>query len=191
MRIKMRRKILPIVLASLCITAPLLACSMYLGGPDAPYPEITPSGGARDIENAWADAVAISSDGSITVIFQEAQLTAYLREKLEASPNNTLHNVQVFLRDGRIRVFGLLSTGPVSASVLIALRPEVTDQGGVNLVVEQAQLGPLDLPGEILGAVSSLLTGAFTGQVGSLATGFMIQEILVGDGLIAMRGVLR
>lgn len=185
------RKIPSLTLALLCLTAPILACSVYLGGPGAPGPEITPVGGANEIEKAWSDAVTLSGDGSVVVIFEEAQLTAYLQEKLEASPNNTLHSAQVFLRDGRIKVYGMLETGSFSASVLISLRPEITEQGGINLVVEQAQLGPLDLPGEILGAVSGLLTGAFTGQVGSLATGFMLQEILVGDGIIAMRGVLR
>jgi hypothetical protein len=185
------RKTLPLLVAIGCLAAPLLACSLYLGGPGAPYPQVTPAGSARDIEQAWADAVALSGDGTVTVVFQEAQLTAYLREKLEASPGNTLHDVQVFLRDGRIHVYGILETGSVTASVLISLRPEVTEQGGVNLVVEQAQLGPLDLPGELLGAVSGMLTGAFTGQVGTLATGFLIQEILVGDGMIALRGVLR
>jgi hypothetical protein len=187
----MLRKTLPLLVAIGCITAPLLACSLYLGGPGAPYPEITPAGSAQDIEQAWADAVALSGDGAVTVIFKEDQMTAYLREKLAASPNNTLHTAQVFLRDGRIQVYGMIDAGSVSASVLISLRPEVTEQGGVNLVMEQAQFGPLDLPGGILGAVSGLLTGAFTGQVGTLATGFMIKEILVGDGMIAMRGVLR
>jgi hypothetical protein len=185
------RRLSSVSLALLCLTAPILACSVYLGGPGAPGPAITPAGTAKDIEKAWKDAVSVSGDGSVVVIFEEPQLTAYLQEKLEANPNNSLHSAQVFLRDGRVKVYGMLESGSFSASVLVSLRPEITPQGGLNLVVEQAQLGPLDLPGEILGAVSSMLTGAFTGQVGTLATGFMIQEILVGDGKIAMRGVLR
>jgi hypothetical protein len=179
------------LLAVFCLTAPIIACSVYLGGPAAPGPEILPSGTAQDIESAWENAIAVSGDGSVVVIFEEAQLTAYLQEKLAANPTNSLHSAQVFLRDGRVKVYGMLESGSFSASVLISLRPDITPEGGLNLVVEQAQLGPLDLPGEILSGVSSLLTGAFTGQVGSYATGFMIQEILVGDGKIAMRGVLR
>jgi hypothetical protein len=182
---------LRICLAVFCLAAPILACSVYLGGPDRPGPEIIPSGSAQDIENAWANAVSVSSDGSVVVLFEESQLTAYLQEKLAANPGNSLQSAQVYLRDGRVKVYGMLESGSFSASVLISLRPDITPEGGLNLVVEQAQFGPLELPGEILGAVSSVLTGAFTGQVGSYATGFMIQEVLVGDGRIAMRGVLR
>jgi hypothetical protein len=52
-------------------------------------------------------------------------------------------------------------------------------------------VGPLNLPAGLLSAVSDVLTEAFTGQVGSIATGFLVQEVLVGDGQIAIRGILR
>ncbi len=156
-----------------------------------PGPAITPEGDQQSMEKSWTDAAALSGDGSVTVVFTEAQMTAYLQQRLESNPNNTFHNAQVFLRVGRIKVYGTLSAGGTSASAILVLRPEVTGEGKINLIMEQAQVGPLDLPAGLLSAVSNVLTEAFTGTVGSLATGFQVQEILVGEGQIAIRGILR
>jgi hypothetical protein len=170
---------------------PAVACTAYLGGPDIPGPAITPVGNPEDIEKAWSDAVSISTDGTVLVVFTEAELTAYIQQKLNTDPDNSFHSAQVFLRDGRIKIYGILDTGLVSASVLIILRPEVTADNKINLILEQAQVGPLNLPGDLLSAVSDMLTEALTGQVGSPASGFQIVEILVGDGQIAIRGTIR
>jgi hypothetical protein len=168
-----------------------LACSIYLGGPEPPGPEITPQGDRASIERAWADAVSLSSDGTVVVVFSETELTAYLQQRLEANPNNTFHSAQVFLRDGRIKIFGTLSAANASASALLVLRPDVTGEGKINFVMEQAQVGPLDLPAGLLSAISDVLTEVLTGSVGSLATGFQAKEVLVGNGQVAIRGVLR
>lgn len=184
------RRILPLSGAGLALLLALLACTVYIGGPEPPGPEITPVGNAQSIEKTWSDAVSLSADKTVVVVFSEAQLTAYLQQKLEANPDNSFHSAQVFLRDGRVQIYGILSAGDVSASAILRLRPEVTDQGKINFALEQAQVGPLNLPPGLLSAVSDGLTEVFTGQVGSIATGFLIQEVLVGDGQIAIRGIL-
>jgi hypothetical protein len=185
------RKNGPLFLSATGAVLAALACSVYLGGPEPPGPEITPAGDPKTIEQAWTDAVALSTDKTVVVVFSEAELTAFLQQKLEANPDNNFHSAQVFLRDGRIQVYGILVAGDASASAILRLRPDVTDQGKINFVLEQAQVGPINLPHSLLSAVSDVLTEAFTGQTGSLATGFLVQEILVGDGQIAIRGILR
>jgi hypothetical protein len=185
------RKVVPPLCAAAGVVLAALACSVYLGGPEPPGPQITPAGDSQSIEKAWSDAVALSKDKTVVVVFSEAELTAFLQQKLEASKDNSFHSAQVFLRDGRIQIYGILSAGDASASAILRLRPEVTDQGKINFVLEQAQVGPLNLPAGLLSAVSDVLTEAFTGQVGSIATGFLVQEVLVGDGQIAIRGILR
>jgi hypothetical protein len=186
-----RRSFLPFLLLGLAAALPALSCSVYLGGPEAPGPAITPVGDAAAIEKAWRDAAALSADGSVTMVFDEAQLTGYLQQKLDSRPDNNFRTAQVFLRDGRIKIFGLLAAGSTSASVLLVLRPEVTPQGRINFVLEQAQVGPVTLPPGLLSAVSDVLTEVLTGSVGSLATGFQVKEVLVGEGQIAINGVLR
>jgi hypothetical protein len=186
-----RRTFPPHWIVLLATALPALGCSVFLGGPEAPGPEITPVGDMDSIEQAWTDAVAFSAEGTVVVTFSEAQMTAFLQQKLDANPDNTFHTAQVFFRDGRIKVYGVLSGGSVTASAILILRPEVTPEGRIDFVMETAQVGPINLPAGLLSAVSDVLTEAFTGSVGSLATGFLVQEILVGEGQIAISGVLR
>jgi hypothetical protein len=186
-----RRIVSPFWAVFLAAAFPAIACTVFLGGPEPPGPEITPVGNKESIEQAWDDAVALSPDGTIVVIFSEAQMTAYLQQKLDANPDNTFHTAQVYFRDGRIKVYGILAAGSTSASAILVLRPEVDDEGVINFVMEQAQVGPVTLPAGLLSAVSDVLTEVFTGSVGSLATGFQVQEILVGEGQIAISGKLR
>ena len=186
-----RRMISPCWPLLLAAGLPALACSVFLGGPEPPGPEITPVGDKETIEQAWADAVAFSPDGTVVVTFSEAQMTAYLQQKLDANPDNTFHTAQVYLRDGRIKVYGILAAGSASASAILILRPEVDAEGGIQLILEQAQVGPLNLPSGLLSAISDVLTEVFTGSVGSLATGFQVQEILIGEGQIAISGKVR
>lgn len=186
-----RRTFPPLWFVLIGMVLPALACSVFLGGPEPPGPEITPVGDMDSIEQTWADAVSLSGDGTVVVTFSEAQMTAYLQQKLDANPENTFHTAQVFFRDGRIKVYGMLAGGSVSASAILILRPEVTAEGKIDFILEQAQVGPLTLPSGLLSAVSDVLTEAFTGSVGSLATGFQVKEILVGDGQIAISGVVR
>jgi hypothetical protein len=186
-----RRVISPFWVIFFAAAVPAIACTIFLGGPEPPGPEITPVGDKESIEQAWDDAVALSLDGTIVVVFSEAQMTAYLQQKLDANPDNTFHTAQVYFRDGRIKVYGILAAGSTSASAILILRPEVSEEGGINFVMEQAQVGPLTLPSGLLSAVSDVLTEVFTGSVGSLATGFQVQEILVGEGQIAISGKVR
>jgi len=186
-----RQPFLPLQAVFLGMALSALACSVYLGGPEPPGPEITPVGDKESIEQTWADAAVLSSDGAVTVVFSEAQMTAYLQQKLAANPKNNFQSAQVFFREGRIKVYGIFATGSATTSAILILRPEVTSQGGINFILERAQVGPLTLPGGLLSAVSDVLTEVFTGSVGSLATGFQVKEILVGDGQIAISGVVR
>jgi hypothetical protein len=186
-----RRTFPPLFLVVIGMALTAFACSIYLGGPEPPGAEITPVGDKESIEQAWADAIALSADGSVVVTFSEAQMTAYLQQKLGADPENKFQSAQVFFRDGRIKIYGILSAGSASASTILILRPEITAAGGIDFVMEQAQVGPITLPSGLLSAVSDVLTEVLTGSVGSLATGFQVKEILVGDGQIAIRAEAR
>lgn len=177
----------PFIAVFVFLTILSLACSTNLGGPSAPGPEITPEPNFTGLDDIWASAFRNASNGSVTVILTEAQLTAYLQAKLAADPNNSLQNAQVFLRDGKIQVYGLIITDAASTSALIGLRPVVSGDGSLQLEVAEAKVGPVDLPEQLLTTISRMISEALTGQIGKYATGVRIEEVLIGDGQLAMR----
>ena len=85
----------------------------------------------------------------------------------------------------------MLEAADLSASALVVLRPLISDAARLTLEIDTLQVGPLQLPAQSMSALSQALSEVLTGEVASLATGFQVQEVLVAQGQIAIRGVLR
>jgi uncharacterized protein YpmS len=169
----------------------LAACTLYLGGPQPPP---TPTPVASEVpfaEQAWRDAIAQSAGGQVIVIFTQEQLTDFLNLRLSAQPQSRLKSVRVILDQGTLSVYGLLEAASLSASALVVLRPLISDAARLTLEIDTLQVGPLQLPAQSMSALSQALSEVLTGEVASLATGFQVQEVLVAQGQIAIRGALR
>jgi hypothetical protein len=169
----------------------LAACTLYLGGPEPPP---TPTPATTDppvVVEMWRDAIAQAVDGQVIVVFTEGQLTQFLNQRLAADPAGRLRSVRVVLDQGNLSLYGTVEAAELSATALLVLRPLVSDAGRLTLEIDSLQVGPLRLPASSMTALSQALTEVLTGEISSLATGFQVQEVLVAQGQIAIRGALR
>jgi hypothetical protein len=164
-----------------------LACSLSLDGPTPPGPILTPDATQPDIDTVWSQAYSARQNGQWIVIFNENQLTTYFESQLAKRPDIPLQEPQISLRDGAIGVYGRYQTEYLTALVRIMLQPNVREDGTVEWSVTNAQFGSAQVPAGVLSALTDTLNGALTGKVGSIATGFKIKEVLIGDGQIAIR----
>lgn len=177
--------------AALCLSA--LACQVDIGGPAAPGDPIPVSTeAAAHVRDAWQSAVAGAvRTGSVTLLFDESQMTSFLALRLQAQEDPLLHEPQVFLRRGVIEVYGLTRRGPLQASVLITIAPQLDSDGSLTFQVISADVGPLPLPDAIRDSLSAILTEALTSPLGSLATGLRITSIAIADGQLALVAEVR
>jgi hypothetical protein len=169
-----------------------LACSLDLGGPSPPAPltQVKPKAAAT-LGSAWESAVLNAVDQEVTVIVDEKQLTAYLALRMQDIEAPISVSPQIFLRDGLMRIYGLTSRGPFQASFLIAISPEVDSDGNISFDLVEAKLGPMAAPAVLRNSISAILTEAFTGKLGPMATGIRINTIAISDGEMAIVGKLR
>ncbi len=169
----------------------LVACTLYLGGPEPP-PTATPvTTETPVVVEMWRQAIAEAVDGQVVVVFTEDQLTQFLNQRLVSGPASRLKSVRAVLDQGSISLYGRLEAADLSASALLVLRPFISETGRLTLEIDALQVGPLRLPAESMSALSQMLSEVLTGEVASLATGFQVQEVLVAQGQIAIRGALR
>jgi len=170
-----------------------LACTIDVGGPDAPGPVITADSAAGEqVRQTWQSAIqSAAQDGVVRVILNEEQLTGFLAQRFASSDHPLLSDPQVFLRQGTIQVYGIVERSVLSGSILIVVRPDVTDQGEIRFDVAEANIGPVPAPAALRDTISALLTEAFTGSIGTLATGIRIQSLVIADGEMAIVGELR
>jgi hypothetical protein len=180
-------------LAIVALTATMLACSIFVGGPTYPEPPAAPSGEATQglqtqVERALADS---AQTGTLTLEFTEAQLTDYVASTVGTQPNPVISEPQVQLRDGLMTVNGKVQTGIFLANARITTQFSVDQSGKPQIEITQADLGPLRAPEALRTAISASLRETFTGALGPAAIGFRLQSIHIADGTMTITGSVR
>ena len=168
-----------------------LACDLAVGGPTPPGSPIPVSTeAAGQLTEVWKSAIANAQNGQVSVIINETQITSFLALKLSQQQNPPLTDVQVYLRDGKVQIFGNAKAGSVSTTALVVLGVNVSAEGQISFAVEKADFGPVPVPKSLLETLSSSLNEAFTGKVGTFATGIKITSIGIADGNMAIIGAV-
>jgi hypothetical protein len=75
--------------------------------------------------------------------------------------------------------------------VLLSISPILDADGTLAFEVTSADLGPVPAPEGIKESLSALVTEAFAGPIGSLATGLRVTSIAIEDGELALVGEMR
>jgi hypothetical protein len=181
------------MLAMSVVLLATFACQINLGGP-VPPAESTPvdAAGAADLEAAWEEAVASAAGtGEILLILDEHQLTNFLQKRLAERESPLLQNPEIYLRDHAIHIYGLAERGLVKANAYVSVKPIVDEDGEIAFELMAADFGPVPAPEVLKNTVSAILTEAFSGTVGTLATGIRVTTLAISDGQMAIVGTLR
>ena len=184
---------LPLGLSALGLIVAGLACQINVGGPTPPSEPIQVSTlEAMQLEENWRAAFeADPIDGRVTVVITERELTAFLAARMADAQNPLLKEPQVRLQAGEIQIFGVATAGPLEASALLSIQPLVDSEGVLAFNITTAEVGPLPIPDTLKQGLSDLLTEAFTGNLGSVATGIRITSLAIADGEASIVGELR
>lgn len=175
--------ILPLILAA-------LACSVFVGGPS--YPETAIPVSTEDIgivEKQFGDAATnAATSGTLTLNITESQLTSIVAQKLSEQTDPFITDPQVYLRDGKIQIYGKAAQGNLQANVRIVLTATLDDNGKPVISVVSVDFGPLPAPESMNKAIGKMVDEAFTGALGPAATGFRLKSITIADGTMTLTG---
>lgn len=165
-----------------------MACQINVGGPEPPAESIVASEhGAEQLTSNWESALSLET-GEVRLVITEQQLTSFLLERFGRDEEPILRRPQVFLREGEIRIYGTASAGVFEAGALLSVQPIVGSSGEIEFKITTAKFGPVPAPEALTLVLSELLTEAFTGTLGSMATGIRITSLVVTDGQVAIIG---
>lgn len=197
MRIK--TYIVPIFLLSLVLTS--LACVVFVGGPDySNLPPIPVSvAAAESIKDEIKRAVEAAADtGVITVNLTEPQITSYLAARLQNEPSlqqsdkkPLITDPQVYLRDGKMQIYGKTQQGLFTANIGIIVDVGVDANGQPQIDIASADFGPFPAPKGLKDAITALVREAYTGSLGPVATGLRIESISITNGVMTVTGRIR
>ncbi|MEE8119968.1 MAG: hypothetical protein V3T55_00460 [Anaerolineales bacterium] len=189
-RLTYRAFALASILASLVLAS--LACQIDVGGPEPPFPLIAADDqAANDVTNLWQSALDSALDsGEVMLILDENQLNAFVAKRL-AAEDSLLQEPQVFLRQNAIQVYGYVIQGIFRANIHLSISPILDQEGRISFELTLASVGPIPIPEAVKNTISAILTEAFTGTLGSLATGIRVSSLVINDGQLAIVGELR
>jgi hypothetical protein len=185
-----KKRTLLISIFTLAIT---LACTIFVGGPEYPQPPIPISAEALTSlqEQIKAAVEAGATTGEVTLTMSEVQLTTYLTFKTIQDPTPMFTDPQVYLRNGQIQIYGKTRQGNFTANIGIVLAVGLNVDGRPELQLVSADFGPFPLPEGLNKAITAVIEEAYTGSLGPVATGFRIQSISIGDGVMTIVGKIR
>jgi len=170
-----------------------LACSLFIGGPDYPEEKIPVS--AQEVINLKVNieeaVLAGAETGEITIQITEPQLTSFLAFKMADQENPPFTDPQVFLRDGQMKIYGRVERGFWNANVLVTLNVSIDQDGQPKLEIATADFGPFEAPNGLKQTLTAVITEAYTGSLGPVATGFRLDNITIEGGLMTVTGRIK
>ena len=182
-----------IYISIIILLAATVACRMNVGGPSPSGQQIPISPeAASNLQQQFEQALQISGqNGKISLNISESQLTSLLAARLEKLPDPFITDPQVYLRDGEIQIYGKAARGYFEANISIILTPSIDQNGQPLIEISSANFGPIPVPENMTTTISSMVQEAYTGALGPLATGFKLDSIVVGDGVMTLNGTMQ
>lgn len=158
------------------------------GAPERPGAAIVPSDSVG-LEGKNALKNALPQPGSLnTATLTEQQITSWLAMEMRNSPDLPLRDVQVYLRDSQIEVWGMVEGKDNSTSALIVGKVNLNN-GDPSFEIESLQIGQQIIPDILLSQAESWLNELITRKINEQVPGLQIMNINISSGLITMSGM--
>lgn len=159
------------------------------GAPERPGSEIMVSEQAgiaakSIIQNALPQVGSLSS-----ITITEQQVTSWLAMELKENPDLPLSDVQVFLRNGQVQVWGMVNGSADSTSVLIVAEIKIDNNQQPYFVIESMQIGTQVVPDILLSQMEAWLNQMLIENINEQLPGLQMMNVNVVNGLITVSGM--
>jgi len=159
------------------------------GAPERPGAEIIPSD-ATGAEAKTSFENALPQPGSLSsATLTESQLTSWLALEMKNSPDLPLSKVQIYLRDNKIQIWGMVTGSKSSTSALIVGNIGIDSNKMPIIGVESVQIGKQTIPGVLVSQMESWLNQVLTEEINKQTPGLQIMNIKVTSGMITISGM--
>jgi tetratricopeptide (TPR) repeat protein len=159
------------------------------GAPERPGAKILPSDGAgieakATLENALPQPGSLSS-----ATLTERQLTSWLAMEMKNNPDLPLSDVQVFLRDDKIQIWGMVIGSTDSTSALIVGNLGIDLNKNPSITIESVQIGTRMIPGVLVSQMETWLNQMLAEEINQQAPGLQVMNINLTNGLVTVSGM--
>ena len=159
------------------------------GAPERPGAPIVPSNGAG-LEAITTLKSALPQPGSLnTVTLTEQQITSWLAMEMKDSSDLPLQDVQVYLQNGIIQIWGMVNGSNNSTSALFIGKINLDARGNPGFEITSLQIGRQVIPDMLLSQAGSWLNQMLSEKINQQVPGLQIMNINISSGLITISGM--
>jgi hypothetical protein len=90
-----------------------------------------------------------------------------------------------------MQVYGKVQRSYFVANVLVVLNVSVDELGQPRVEIASADFGPFPAPEGLKQSLTAIITEAYTGSLGPIATGFRLESISIANGLMTVTGQIK
>jgi len=158
------------------------------GAPERPGDPIVTSDSVGDSARVKLQNGLPQPGSMSTVTLTEQEITSWLALEMKNSPDLPLSDVQVYLRDGSVQVWGMVVGNENSTSALIVGELQVSGNQQPHLKLESVQIGQQEVPGILIAQIETWLNQALTDAINTNAPGLNLVSAKVTSGLVTVSG---
>ncbi len=159
------------------------------GAPERPGVQIVPSDSVG-LQAKKSFEKALPQPGSLnTAMLTEQQITSWLAMEMKNSPDLPLSDVQVYLQNGEIQVWGMVDGSNNSTSALVTGKVSIDSSGLPNFEIDSLQIGQQVIPGFVLSQAENWLNQILVEKINEQVPGLQIMNININNGLITISGM--
>lgn len=158
------------------------------GAPERPGDPIITSDSVGDAARVKLQNGLPQPGSMSTVTLTEQEITSWLALEMKNSPDLPLSDVQVYLRDGSVQVWGMVAGSENSTSVLLVGELMVNESQQPTLKLESAQIGQQVIPNILIAQIETWLNQALTDAINTNTPGLKLVSAKVTSGLVTVSG---
>ena len=133
----------------------------------------------------------IQNGGPFQLIVTESQLTSLANYELQSYQEYQIKNVQIYLRDGRVRITGDVEQNNINLPLTIILKLSVDDSGKPESEIVSASIGPFKIPESFLDQLTLMMDSILITQILPANQNVVIEQITINDGQMIISGYTR
>jgi tetratricopeptide (TPR) repeat protein len=158
------------------------------GAPERPGDKILTSDSAGLEAKSMLENSLPQPGSMTTVTITEQQLTSWIAMELRNNPDLPLNEIQVYLRDNTVQIWGMVNGSESSTSALIVGELMVGANKYPYFKIESMQIGQQVVPGMFISQMEAWLNQSLGDAIAKNASGLQLVSLKVTSGLITVSG---
>ena len=168
-----------------------LACRLGADRTQKPVETIAVSTEAvGTLEQKLQDSVEQAKQGNpVEISISEAEITSVIALRFSEQTEMPVTDLQVYLREGKVQLYGNVLVGEVGVPVVVFFEPQVNSSGQLHLTLLSFEMGPFEAPETLKETIQEQVDQLVTDMIGQSGDLFSLRTLRLQMATLPYAGI--